>query len=332
MKGNHDLELHWHLVQRALRMLVAREGADQANVQRSLVFCETWTQIDNVYLEHGHLYEPMTAVTGPPRLESPSDELNLPPGSFVNRYLINPLERSEPFLDNRKPVNAMLKAFIQRHPVRALQMLAHARRFLFRAVKSRRLLDSAGIVLLLLSLVLPILTLLVIVAAVASRWDWLHALLARLGGWKIPAAAVGMLAPYVVGALQDLIAALRERLASKKATAGEDPFGRALAGSLPERLTVIPGVSRYIALLGHTHEQDVQELRLGKGLVMYINTGTWVPLWLDDRPDLLGRTLHPLVELTRDPNGHYSPRYWEWTDSRMAPDEAVILRRAGGKA
>jgi hypothetical protein len=64
-----------------------------------VLFCQECLQLGNLYIEHGHRFEATTAVKGAPTLTRAPSELNLPLGSFVNRYIINRLEGLEPFLD-----------------------------------------------------------------------------------------------------------------------------------------------------------------------------------------------------------------------------------------
>jgi UDP-2,3-diacylglucosamine pyrophosphatase LpxH len=315
VKGNHDVELYWPLVHTAIRKLI---GGDETKV----LFVQDFVQIDNVYIEHGHQYEGMTAVKGLPYLKKEPDELNLPPGSFVNRYLINPLERSEPFLDNMKPQTEMIAAFIKRHPVRAIGMLLQSGRFLVRSVKARRAWDSSGILVYLLGLALPFVTLSVIVAARLSG----H--LNDLAGWKIPTAVVGFLAPYFIGVLHEAYMWIRDWINAKRHPIGDDDYGRKLAEVLPDRLDLSRGSPEYLAVLGHTHRLDRQVLPLAKGqtrfTVTYLNTGTWAPLWPKDRPDLLGRTLHPMLLLDRVANG-FTPTQLEWSDAEGKGVECIIL-------
>jgi UDP-2,3-diacylglucosamine pyrophosphatase LpxH len=320
VKGNHDVELYWPLVHAALRELL---GGDDTNV----LFAQDFVQIANVYIEHGHQYESMTAVKGLPYLENDPNELNLPPGSFVNRYLVNPLERSEPFLDNMKPQTDMIANFIKRHPLRAIRMLWQSGRFLVRSIKARRFWDSSGVLVYLLGLALPLLTLAIIgVAKFSPRVNTL--VNGLLAGWKIPAAVLGIVAPYLLGALHEVYQWFRDWVVAKRHPIGDDDYGRKLAETLPGRLDLSSGSIEYLAVLGHTHRLDRQVLPLTKGLtkftVTYLNTGTWAPLWPKDRPDLLGRTLHPMLLLDRAGDG-FTPSQLEWSDAEGKGVECVIL-------
>lgn len=131
-KGNHDLEWYWAAVQNYLQYYLARLLSQKLHVPidetLSLVtskttFADHSIIIDKkIYIEHGHCYENTTAVKGN-TLSDNKQELNLPFGSFFNRYLINKIELVYPFVDNVRPrENILLVLFRERFPL-ALKMI-----------------------------------------------------------------------------------------------------------------------------------------------------------------------------------------------------------------
>ena len=86
--GNHDLELHWPSVQRAVREAM---GVDEGN--DSVVFC-AWFYLsgDDTFITHGHLYDPLCAV---PDAIDPLIEVHGRPrvriafGDLAERYMLN---------------------------------------------------------------------------------------------------------------------------------------------------------------------------------------------------------------------------------------------------
>lgn len=319
VKGNHDLELHWPLVQAAIRDAIARHGAPPDRVSSRVLFCADSIEIGNLYVEHGHPYESVTRVVGPPTLAEAPTELNLPLGSFVNRYLVNPMERIEPFLDNIKPVQDVLWALLRRHPLKTFGILWRSWRFIQRAAQKRRFRDSLGFLLYFGALLIPVVTLGLIVVALAwpGFGDWLAQLTGR---YRLLWAALGLAAPYLIGAARELLPRRRPRV-------GDDHFAEGVYRELGRRGD--SGASVRYAVLGHTHAIDVQALpALGTSRVMYVNTGTWAPLWPRDRPDLVGRILHPFARFTKDAGGGYTHEVCQWSDGRNAPVPAVILAPA----
>ncbi|MFL5540813.1 MAG: hypothetical protein ACJ8J0_17610 [Longimicrobiaceae bacterium] len=321
VKGNHDVELYWPLVRLAVREILAARagGAGSAElVAGAVAFADTHLRIANLHLEHGHQYEPPTRVLGGPVLDDHPSQLRLPLGSFVNRYLINPAEQVEPFLDNVRPVQRYIVMLLRRHPLQALGMLERAWPFIVRSLKTPAKLDAFGITLFLVSLLLP----LAVLAAAAVLG--VQVLLGRrelaslFAGWKPWLGALGMLAPYLLSAGRELLASLR------KPRVAEDDFADHAYAALRE--LPAPRARVLYAVYGHTHDQDTQALPPIQGTpVLYLNTGTWTPLFIEDRPDLLGRAFRPFLRFTRGEAGEYTHEYLEWSDDRGAPVAATIL-------
>lgn len=120
VKGNHDLEWHWQPVRNHLRLLLARRIASRAmSVESALgdfvipnvrFAGKAFLFDDKLYIEHGHEYDKFCKIREGegPTLPENSDELNLPFGSFFNRYLLNKIEVEFPYWDNIRPKQALL--------------------------------------------------------------------------------------------------------------------------------------------------------------------------------------------------------------------------------
>lgn len=322
VKGNHDVELHWPLVRRALRDALVTRGAADADASRRVFFCEDWLILGNVYIEHGHRFEAATAVDGPATLPGRPTELNLPLGSFVNRYLINPVERYVPFVDNVKPVGRMLRTMVRKHPLTAFGLLWRSWRFLLRAAQASRFRQGLAFALFFGALAVPLLTLIVVVAA--FLWPAIGGRLVSLfGRWNWLLGALGFAFPWIVGVLHDLIP-------PRRPAAGEDHVAAGLYRALLERARGVKAATLY-GVLGHTHAQDVQKLPpVGDAAAFYVNTGTWIAIWPEDRLDLAGRTLHPIVRFARQASGEYRLDYLEWRCLGGRTGTSVILGPAAG--
>jgi UDP-2,3-diacylglucosamine pyrophosphatase LpxH len=324
-KGNHDLEIHWPLIRRALRQeLVNRSGGDPAAASR-VAFVEDSFTLDNLYIVHGHAEEAMTRVDGPPTLRDDPSQLRYPLGSFINRYLINRMERLDPFLDNVKPASQALLALLRRRPLAIVGCYLGAWRFVLRAVIMRRMLDAAALGILF-SLLLVHLA--ILVPLTALLWPAFgHALLrwapVLQNRWARVAGPVGgllfpFLLPYLIGAIQEISAQLRGPRPSPHVQAAR----RILFGG-PES-PAPPQAPRYV-VMGHTHVQDSRRLGSEPGPRIYLNSGTWIPLWPRNRQDLQGRILYSYIRFDRQAEGWYTHRSLVWDDAAGAPREAVIL-------
>jgi UDP-2,3-diacylglucosamine pyrophosphatase LpxH len=324
-KGNHDLELYWPLVRKALKELLIRAGADAQAVSSQMFYCDDWVRIANVYFEHGHKYDPEQRVDdsdASPVLRDKPSQLKLPLGIFVNRYLINQLEKLEPFLGAVRPTEKILWMLLRTHPLSAIAILFRSLHFIRRAFQTSNVRDFFWYAVYLGSLTIPLLTVLAIagIFAFARLRDFFvvkHPMSSMVLG------ALGMLAPYLAAAFRELVRWLG-RKTQRSAQVGEDEMSQGVYASM-EKLK-FPAFSRMYAVMGHTHDQDIQRLPdLDGAITLYLNTGTWIPIWPDDRPDLAGQVLFPFVHFRREASQEYRHEYAEWRDDRAEPAESYIL-------
>ncbi len=334
VKGNHDVEQHWTLIRRAFRDFVHRAGADAQRAAERVFFSDEHWAVQNVYIEHGHQFEWITAVPGSPELVRPAGRLRLPLGSLVNRHIINQLERIEPFLDNIKPVTDMLWPMLRRRPLSVFKIIRRGSWLLARSLIQRRFghaLLAGAILVAVFTYLVPLLVVLAIVLALG--WpgfaDWLRdlPLLDRRG---VPEAlsVLGVLFPFLVGVVRGLWRRFR------RPALGEDRF----AERLHRKLAAQPGVQgawrTQYGVLGHTHHQDVQELPpvvAGGGPMLYLNSGTWAPLWPLERPDLIGRTLYSFIRFALEED-EYTHESLLWDDVARRPRQAVLLTPEASRA
>jgi hypothetical protein len=139
---------------------------------------------------------------------------------------------------------------------------------------------------------------------------------------------VGLFAPYIAAAIRESLVWMKNR---KRLPIGEDE----LAQSVYQTIRTMPfpaAAKRIYAVMGHTHDQDIQSLPdIGGAKVLYLNTGSWIPVWPEDRPDLAGQTLYPFVRFEKDANGEYHHCYFEWRDDRDQPAEVYIMAPSAKK-
>ncbi len=117
IKGNHDLEWIWLPIRNYLRLILA-ESLNKINgrpveiilseILPKLFFADDSVLIDkDIFIEHGHKYDRYCKIIGD-ELINDKTELNIPFGSFFNRYLINKIELAFPFIDNIRPRENLL--------------------------------------------------------------------------------------------------------------------------------------------------------------------------------------------------------------------------------
>lgn len=321
VKGNHDVELHWPLVLTTLREELADRGAGGAAAAAQVTLSEDGFRLGNLIVEHGHRWESMTAVVGEAELKG-GTRLNVPLGSFVNRYIINRLERLDPFLDNMKPTTQALLAVLRRRPLKIVSTYFRAWRFLWRAIFVRKRFGAirGPVFVIAAGLFLPWVTLAVLLAS--QLWPQL---ITWIPSWlRIPTTVFGIslpvVLPYLIGVVRDLVRQLgfwkttHHLFEGAKKLAGE----ARKAGATDGKLYVV---------MGHTHEQEARRLPDKDGVDLYVNTGTWTPLWPLDRKDLGGNVYYSLAQFTRD-GGGYRHDSLIWDDQAGAPRAAPLLAAA----
>jgi hypothetical protein len=245
----------------------------------------------------------------------------MPLGSFINRYIINPLERLDPFLDNMKPSTQALLAVLRRRPLKIVTTYFSAWRFLLRAVMVRKRWAAIGgpVLAVVAGLFLPWVT----VGAVLASQVWPQ-IVTWIPSWlRMPATVFGVsfpaLLPYAVGMVRDLARQLGWWRTTNHLFKGARSVAREARqeGATDERLYVV---------MGHTHEQEVRRLE-DDGRDLYVNTGTWIPLWPLDRADLAGRIYYSYAAFTGDA-GAYRHASLIWDDHAGAPRAAPLLNAA----
>jgi UDP-2,3-diacylglucosamine pyrophosphatase LpxH len=334
VKGNHDLELHWPQVRRFLRdrLVSTDDEAGHAAATTRVGFADGGFTLGNVYIEHGHQFERMTRVDGPPTLGGRRQgELRLPLGSFVNRYFINRIERLDPFIDNIKPVHQALLALLRRRPLELARIYTGGWRFMLRALTRIGTLHGAASLMLLAALLVPA----VVVPAIVL---WLISPEFRLlllgwfpfleSGWVRVTGSVGgvsfpVLLPYLLGAG-------RELLSEARILRNRDALAEGAAARLSE---VFGGEGRPVpayAVMGHTHVETVKRLSRGPRSALYVNTGTWIGRWPLDRLDLAGRFIYSVARFSRGAGGTYVHDPLVWDDEARGVRPATILVPVAG--
>jgi UDP-2,3-diacylglucosamine pyrophosphatase LpxH len=323
--GNHDHEIQWPLVRLAIRDTLASHGASLDQVEQHLAFPLEPFAVGNVYIEHGHEYEDMTSIGPDPFLANDRTQLKLPLGTFMNRYFINKIERLDPFLDNVKPANGAVIAILKRRPLRALGWWFMAGRFIRRAIATGNFGTAAAVLLYMATLAIPLAVIALVLldrflpGQVAAILDLLpfQSRGGRAGGTVLGLLAP-VLAPYVLGALMEI----RNRL--------RPPANALLRGATARLAEVFPpdaAPARAYATMGHTHAPGVWTVP-GTPDRLYVNTGTWVPVWPQNRPDLIGRVVYTYARFELEPSGEYRHELLEWDEHPAGARPAVTFAEA----
>jgi UDP-2,3-diacylglucosamine pyrophosphatase LpxH len=324
VKGNHDLDLYWPLVRKAMLLFLQDEGASAPAIQR-VFYCDSSLTIHNVYLEHGHRYDPQQDMSAGPTLPKEPTQLNLPLATFIARYLINQLEQLEPFLGCLVPSERVMWIVLRRYPVAGIGMLTRSLTFLRRALQLTSKKGTLWYVVFFASVGAPLGVLFLFIVLVCFRGarDWMFRSHPNI---SFAVGVLSVMAPYLVSAFREITRRVAKWLARRRREVqiGEDDLAKGVYENV--RHMTFPKASKIYAVMGHTHDQDVQTLPDIRGSkVLYLNTGAWIPVWPEDRPDLAGQVLFPFVRFRKGSTGEYHHTYCEWRDDRGEPAEPYIL-------
>jgi UDP-2,3-diacylglucosamine pyrophosphatase LpxH len=262
------------------------------------------------YIEHGHRYDKFSHVVGEP-LWKGTDELNIPFGSFLNRYLINNMELVYPYLDNIKPTENILHLLMREHFPVALKVLFYHIPFLVRIIPKRyyryMFVDVLGY-FIFLGVPLGFAVYMVyksFAGDIPSASD-MNPLLAKLFD---ASKSVGMLAASYF--LSRALAYFR----LKEAT-GLAEFARDIFNSKRE--------IKYITM-GHTHHAD----EFNEDGKWFFNSGTWIPVIESSSASLDEDRTFVFLHMKNDNGVLESEPLMRWNDDAGRPEELVLIRKKG---
>jgi UDP-2,3-diacylglucosamine pyrophosphatase LpxH len=258
VKGNHDLEFYWEPVRQALVFVLAGRNSDLVPVvNRRIRFFQDAVMINReLYIEHGHRFEPITWAT-PETLPGQPSELLLSVGSLFNRYVINKIEELDPLFDNIVPPTDVLKAVAIHAPSKLCRIIFTHVVGAWKIVRKDHYGFAARIVGKIFGLGLPVLVF-------AGLLGFLYINLSS----TLPDGVV----KWLLNVVASLLGALAVRWVQNTLMgAGSSP---SLAADAEQLCRQNPDVK--CVTLGHTHFSEMREC--GAGNAWYINTGTWIPI------------------------------------------------------
>ena len=335
VKGNHDLEWYWLGVRNALRLelakiIAATSGNDLESVLTrrvlpDLIFIDDALLIDtDLYIEHGHRYDRYTLVLGEPAQvfdkESGELELDIPFGSFFNRYILNRLESSYPYIDNVRPRENILPLLVRERFPLALKLIFYHARFLYQVLRKnwRYVRFMFGrFFAILLAVVFP---LALLIFLFAERSGEVFGLLFS------PRQRPTTLKENIITALLDVFKYVGGLILSYF-------LARLVAGlqlSEPSSLEknarqIMRNLDYRFVTMGHTHNPDQFQV---EGRWFY-NTGTWIPVLETSSAEVRHDMMYCFLHFRRDMNtGRLLPHYLQqWNDKAERVERWPIIAR-----
>lgn len=328
LKGNHDLELYWPAVRNYLRLILAEEivartpGTTVAGVLRSTVlpritFADDAVLIDkDFYVEHGHRYDKFTMVLDGPTLPKYPTQINIPFGSFFNRYLINRIELFYPFLDNVRPSGNVLPMLMKENfPLAVKVLLQHA------PLLGRMLIANIRYTWFMLQRVFWFLVVLGIPVAYIVLTLANSSIVAEIE----KCVKENQVLSFLFGQLKTVASLLLAYVLSRVVAWFQLSEPDSLASYALERFK---GTDYRIMTMGHTHNPGEY---LWAGGRRFYNTGTWIPVIEISTADVRSDRTYTFLHLVRDGSGALQPAadglLERWNDDAERADAQVLMER-----
>ncbi|HEV3325397.1 MAG TPA: PT domain-containing protein [Puia sp.] len=363
LKGNHDLEIVWPAVRNYLRLLIAEviagtpaptgtPATSPTNaptgtpapaptdtftleiILRNAVlprihFIDDAVLIDNtLYLEHGHRYDKYTMVLGSPFIERKGHdrEINIPFGSFFNRYLINRVELAYPYFDKVRPTGNILPTLISQNFPLALKMFGSQVPLFIRVLFTNRryMRFMFGRVAPLLLAALPVLAFLfwqVYPLFAAGTATTTHAGTSTTSTTGILQTLVG----FATKGLESVCSLVMSYFLARIVAA----FQLVEPSSLDEYAQHVCRLSRRnypVMSMGHTHNPSASDPKADD---VFFNTGTWIPVIETSTLDVREDKMYTFLRLERDADGNLTmaPNPLErWNDDAGRADPQLLIR------
>lgn len=330
VKGNHDLELFWFEIRNYLRLLLA-EKIHTAHPENELGKILTGTVLPNIsfiddsieiddefYIEHGHRYDKYCTILDNPVLKKNTSQLNIPFGSFFNRYLLNRAELFFPFLDNVKPSANILPILMRENFPLSLKILFQHIPLLVRVLFTnfRYIRYMLGkIFLFVLALVLPVALLLLI------NFPWFKNLLNDISEFI---GAAGF-AATVIEQLRNVAMVFLSYLLARLVAWFQLTEPTSLNEFAKERFN---GTDYKFMTMGHTHNPGTYVF---PGNRKFFNTGTWIPIVETSTAEIREDKTYVFLHLQRDKNNNLTTAehslLQRWNDNAGRPENLVLIKR-----
>lgn len=321
-KGNHDLEWIWPAVRKTLRLLLAERmtntgRAVNESVIKRLRFVDKALVVDNeLYIEHGHRYDKFSQIepVGEDILPG-GEELNLPFGSFFNRYLLNKIELVYPYFDNVRPRAKILPLLIRERLPLAIKVLFAYIPFLIRVIPKRYFFAMYAQVAAFL---------LLFVAPLAFLGYELYRVIAPAFDSTVAAAKGLETSSAVFSQVMSFAASLGSMVLSYF-------LARVIAYfQLDEPSTLLPAartlMKRYPDIkfftFGHTHNPEQTTNARGQ---WFFNSGTWIPVIETSSAEVRSDRTFTLLRFQKNAFGQFNPSVLErWNDDAARFEDLVL--------
>lgn len=325
LKGNHDLEWTWTGVRNAFRVILA-DRMSELDPTRSyeehveslvsgLGFIDRAMLLNNeLYIEHGHRYDPFSMVrpADTDYLNEKREELNLPLGSFFNRYVINKIELSYPYYDNVRPRASLLPMLVREKLPLAIKLLFWHVPFVLRVLPKKQYAWPVirPAVLFVFFVLLPV------GFVLYELYQMLKPMLDSSPLQSEASTVASQVSSFLKGTSGMIASYLVARLFAYLKL--EEPV--TLAPEATMLMKKVKEAKYYV--MGHTHypEQFVSDNNK-----YFFNSGTWIPMVENTSSAIKSDKTFALLRFSLDAFGKFSPTILErWNDNAERIEPLVL--------
>ena len=318
-KGNHDLEIYFKAVRDYFRYemsnLINNEENQlidnlESNVLPNITFVDNDVTIDHrIYIAHGHLFDKFSCPQGDVLYND--EELNIPFGSFMNRYLINRVELSYPYIDNVRPMENILPLLFREKFFLGLKFFFKHIPFLVRIIpKNYYRYMFSKFSLFALALIIPV------IIFITLEWDIISNYLNSSNSSSsflsntFSKFIMGFLTLFGSYILTKIVAHFQLSEPSSLKEFAEDFINK------NEKYTIVT--------YGHTHNPE--QYKYNK--TWFYNTGTWIPILETSSADVRQDKTFTFLYLPNTYENDYTTSPLKrWNDDANRIDELVLIER-----
>lgn len=301
-KGNHDVEWHWPVLQQYLKTILIESIENYQNKEQlySQIEFKEIIQFNGVHIEHGHQMEIMTRVDGAPTLSDHGrpDELNLPMGSFFNRYFINKVEMHFPYIDNLSGGGKVIKLLFKEKLILALKLILKYGYYLIKVLLKFKKKSVIRFIYHLLTKAIPSIILAYGLYKLINSNEILNKWLVILS-----------LGPITVNMLFKFIFKLTGLL------------DKDLKANAIELAKSIKGI--HTIIVGHNHRPEYE---ITEG-IDYINSGTWVYAHEVSAEKIRNTAMSTVIRGRSDGNNGTKCELMSWNVNTQSLEKYVTIKR-----
>jgi len=332
LKGNHDLEICRLAVRNYLRLTLAEEIHNKnknrniediltGTILPQITFIDDSVEINkDFYVEHGHRYDKYCMVLGSQVLKN-SEQINIPFGSFFNRYLINRAELFYPFLDNVRPSGNLLPMLFKENFSLGLKILFHhiplLIRILFTNFRYMRFMFNK-VFWIVMAIIIP----------VGLFIYFNQSLIGLISGDISKIQEAGGIGGFIITQAKNLILLFLSYIFARIVSWFQLTEPSSLNKPAEKRFK---GTEYRISTMGHTHNPGEYKFDVDNKKRRFYNTGTWIPVIETSTGEVREDKTYTFLHLKREADGKIQPAndglLQRWNDDAGRAELQVLVER-----